>query len=174
MDRCSFEEVARLKFLITHTRKSSDPAILIIGNKKDMEDDRLVSSEEGSILAKNLHCSFVEISVKESYDDAVRAFDKLYTEHKNHHLKRAPSDWIQNKRMSFRKRTSRDKFDLDANPPKPRERAQSYANTAVMFYPPPPTCSGGAGSSPGAMRTIMTTSVDDDEGTDSTDEADSP
>ncbi|XP_072046080.1 ras-related and estrogen-regulated growth inhibitor-like [Amphiura filiformis] len=161
MDRCSFEEVPRLKFLITHTKKSADPAVLIIANKNDMVYDRLVSTEEGTTLARNLSCSFVEISVKESYDDVVHAFDKLYNEHKNH--KRALSDWIQSRRRSFRKRTSREKFDLDANPPKPRERGASYANTAVMFYP---------NSAP--RRTKSTSaSVDDGEGTDSTDEADS-
>ncbi len=164
MDRCSFEEVPRLKFLITHTKKTADPPVLIIANKNDMEYDRLVSTDEGTILARNLNCSFVEISVKESYDDVVRAFDKLYNEHKNH--KRALSDWIQNRRRSFRKRTSREKFDLDANPPKPRERAPSYANTAVMFYP------NNRVSLP--RRTKSTSaSIDDEEGTDSTDEADS-
>ena len=164
MDRCSFEEVPRLKFLITHSKKSSDPAVLIIANKNDMEYDRLVSTDEGSILARNLSCSFVEISVKEAYDDVVQAFDKLYNEHKSH--KRAISDWLQSRRMSFRKKTSRDKFDLDANPPKPRERAPSYANTAVMFYPMPTAAVRRTKSQSAA-------SIDDDDCTDSTDDADS-
>ncbi len=41
-----------------------DIPLVILGNKVDLEEERVVSTEEGKILAKELHCGFMETSAK--------------------------------------------------------------------------------------------------------------
>ncbi|XP_071792410.1 ras-related and estrogen-regulated growth inhibitor-like [Asterias amurensis] len=131
-DRCSFEEVTRLTFLAGRCRKSSshDQAILIVGNKKDLEYDRLVQREEGLELARAMNCSFVEVSTLESYDDVVGAFERLYMDHKNRKKTSTNSP-----KFTLRRKTSNvGKQDLDSNPPKPRERSTSFAALSTPIY----------------------------------------
>ncbi|XP_022111908.1 ras-related and estrogen-regulated growth inhibitor-like [Acanthaster planci] len=130
-DRCSFEEVARLKFLAGRCKKSSshEQAILIVGNKKDLEYDRLVQREEGLELARSMNCSFVEVSARESYEDVVGAFERLYMDHKNR--KRTSSN---SPKFTLRRKTSvGTKQDLDSNPPRPRARSTSFALTTPVY-----------------------------------------
>ncbi|KAL1007019.1 hypothetical protein UPYG_G00080840 [Umbra pygmaea] len=87
-DRCSFDEVMRLCFLINHihvssgTRKcSSDPPpIVIVANKKDLEFDRMVSTEDGEGLSRGLKLPFYEISVLDSWEETAGVFSALYGE----------------------------------------------------------------------------------------------
>jgi GTPase KRas protein len=38
--------------------------MVIVGNKIDLEDERLVSKEQGQALAKQFSCTFLEASAK--------------------------------------------------------------------------------------------------------------
>ncbi|XP_062432402.1 ras-related and estrogen-regulated growth inhibitor-like [Rhea pennata] len=86
-DRCSFDEVVRLCFLINHLHGSpkrgsagDQPPIVIVANKKDLQYDRMVSTEEGESLAKALKLPFYEISTRDSYEETVTVFGALYQE----------------------------------------------------------------------------------------------
>ncbi|KFV85766.1 Ras-related and estrogen-regulated growth inhibitor, partial [Struthio camelus australis] len=66
-DRCSFDEVMRLCFLVNHLhgspkRAADQPPVVIVANKKDLQYDRMVSTEDGENLAKALKLPFYEIS----------------------------------------------------------------------------------------------------------------
>ncbi|KAG7278141.1 hypothetical protein CRUP_019451 [Coryphaenoides rupestris] len=92
-DRCSFNEVMRLCFLVNHVHASSSsssgggrrgagspaepPAITVVANKKDLECDRMVSQQEGEGLARALKLAFREISVRDGLDETVAVFHSL-------------------------------------------------------------------------------------------------
>ncbi|XP_009890739.1 PREDICTED: ras-related and estrogen-regulated growth inhibitor-like [Charadrius vociferus] len=86
-DRCSFDEVMRLCFLINHIHSSpkrssgsEQPPVVIVGNKKDLQFDRMVSTEDGENLSKALKLPFYEISTRDSYEETVAVFNTLYQE----------------------------------------------------------------------------------------------
>uniref|UniRef100_A0A8C4WPH8 small monomeric GTPase n=1 Tax=Gopherus evgoodei TaxID=1825980 RepID=A0A8C4WPH8_9SAUR len=86
-DRCSFDEVMRLCFLINHIHSSpkrsggsDQPPVVIVGNKKDLQFDRMVSCEDGENLSKALKLPFYEISTRDSYEETVVVFNTLYNE----------------------------------------------------------------------------------------------
>ncbi|PKU27447.1 ras-related and estrogen-regulated growth inhibitor-like [Limosa lapponica baueri] len=86
-DRCSFDEVMRLCFLINHIHSSpkrssgsEQPPVVIVANKKDLEFDRMVSTEDGENLSKALKLPFYEISTRDSYEETVAVFNTLYQE----------------------------------------------------------------------------------------------
>ncbi|KAG8004513.1 Ras-related and estrogen-regulated growth inhibitor [Nibea albiflora] len=60
--RLSFLEVPQLKKLIDQTKQS----LVLIANKADLEIGREVTTEEGQRLAKELSCTFKELSVAEA------------------------------------------------------------------------------------------------------------
>jgi len=53
---------------------SKDIALILVGNKIDLEDSRVVSTAEGEELAKKLNLGYVETSAKtgENIEDAFR------------------------------------------------------------------------------------------------------
>ncbi|NWX83531.1 RERG inhibitor, partial [Nothoprocta pentlandii] len=66
-DRCSFDEVLRLCFLVRHLhggarRAGERPPLVLVANKKDLQGDRMVATAEGESLAKALELPFLEIS----------------------------------------------------------------------------------------------------------------
>ncbi|XP_031425425.1 ras-related and estrogen-regulated growth inhibitor isoform X2 [Clupea harengus] len=65
-DRSSFESVSRLKRLIDHGKQTLGIPTVIVANKCDIENGRVVRTEEGQALAADLRCSFFELSVAES------------------------------------------------------------------------------------------------------------
>ncbi|KAI5618578.1 RAS-like estrogen-regulated growth inhibitor, partial [Silurus asotus] len=79
-DRSSFEAVARLKRLIDHIRQNLGIPTVIVANKNDMENGRTVKTEEGRALARDLRCSFFELSVAESSSAVEAAFSQLIRE----------------------------------------------------------------------------------------------
>uniref|UniRef100_A0A8C8FI43 small monomeric GTPase n=1 Tax=Oncorhynchus tshawytscha TaxID=74940 RepID=A0A8C8FI43_ONCTS len=68
-DRSSFEVVRQQVQRIRHaSRKMSTTApIIIVGNKRDLQHRRTVSSGEGRLLAISEYCVFFEISAAETY-----------------------------------------------------------------------------------------------------------
>ena len=83
-DKYSFDELTRLKFVASYThdkmRVNYKPCWILIGNKTDLaKHDRMVTTEEGMALARDLGCHmFREISVKESTSDASEVFEDLW------------------------------------------------------------------------------------------------
>ena len=78
-----------------------------MGNKNDLEPERMVSVDEGRLRSVALGCSaFHDISVRESYEEAKAVFVDLYRQCRQATLSR----------KSFR-RVQRDGDHLDGSPP---------------------------------------------------------
>ncbi|CAH0553101.1 unnamed protein product [Brassicogethes aeneus] len=85
-DKCSFDECYRLKFLINYNKRRRklgssskdgiyDVPVVLVGNKIDQIEDRMVSLEEGQRRSKEIGCvCFHEISVRESIDQVWSVF----------------------------------------------------------------------------------------------------
>ncbi|XP_043923236.1 ras-related and estrogen-regulated growth inhibitor-like [Protopterus annectens] len=85
-DRCSFDEVMRLCFLVNHIHSNSkkvgtdQPPVVIVANKKDLEFDRMVSTDDGENLSRALKFPFYEISARDCVEDTVLVFSAVYNE----------------------------------------------------------------------------------------------
>ncbi|XP_067256838.1 ras-related and estrogen-regulated growth inhibitor isoform X2 [Chanodichthys erythropterus] len=79
-DRSSFEAVSRLKRLIDHVKQTLGIPTVIVANKCDMENGRVVRTDEGEVLASDLRCSFFELSVAEDTSAVEAAFGQLVRE----------------------------------------------------------------------------------------------
>jgi small GTP-binding protein len=71
--RPTFEDIKGLVDKIKESKKHSGVgqhgySIMIIGNKDDLPDRRVVSTREGQDLAEELECGFLEVSAKIGYD----------------------------------------------------------------------------------------------------------
>ncbi|MBN3300549.1 RSLBB protein, partial [Amia calva] len=92
----------RLCFLVNHihsgSRKGSSdpPPTVIVANKKDLQYDRMVTTEDGESLSKGLKLPFFEISARDSWEETATVFHTLYGEMMKQ-LTSSPT--------SFRKRT---------------------------------------------------------------------
>ncbi|XP_065169359.1 ras-related and estrogen-regulated growth inhibitor isoform X2 [Atheta coriaria] len=88
-DKCSFDECYRLKFLINYNKRRKrlgggststkdsclDVPVVLVGNKIDQVEDRMISSEEGQKRSKEIGCvCFHEISVRESIEQVWSVF----------------------------------------------------------------------------------------------------
>ncbi|XP_070539785.1 ras-related and estrogen-regulated growth inhibitor-like [Ptychodera flava] len=130
-DKCSYDEILRIKFLITRN-KGNDTPVMIVGNKADLVYDRMIPQGEGEKLAKTLSCQFSEISVRESYDDVRTAFLKLYDECKLvKGTRNSPKLFLRTKSSSHLKSPEKERRET----PRPRERSMSVismTNTPVV------------------------------------------
>ncbi|MBN3270859.1 RERG inhibitor, partial [Polyodon spathula] len=79
-DRSSFESVSRLKRLIDHVKQTLGIPTVIVANKCDMENGRVVRMEEGQSLVNDLRCGFYELSVAESFPAVEGAVCELIRE----------------------------------------------------------------------------------------------
>ncbi|XP_033329410.2 ras-related and estrogen-regulated growth inhibitor isoform X1 [Megalopta genalis] len=76
-DRVSFDETNRLRFLVSHAKKTRKvpPVVVLIGNKSDLSytpGERVVSTSEGRQRAEQIEAhSFHEISVRESVEQVI-------------------------------------------------------------------------------------------------------
>ena len=78
-ERESFTQISRWMDSIKEHCDMSKVSIILIGNKKDLENERQVSTEEGQQLAKEYNISFFESSAKT--DENVKiAVDTLITQ----------------------------------------------------------------------------------------------
>lgn len=60
----SFEEIRTFQQQILRVKDKDYFPIIIVGNKCDLEQDRVVSKEEGMALARSFDCKFMETSAK--------------------------------------------------------------------------------------------------------------
>ena len=61
----AFLHLCRFDQIKTLVGERIDPEIVLVGNKKDLEDSRVVTSEQATQLAAQLGCSYIETSAKE-------------------------------------------------------------------------------------------------------------
>ena len=54
-----------------HNYASSDLAIIVVGNKKDLEDLREVPTEQGQTFAQDRKCYFLETSALDNSDKMI-------------------------------------------------------------------------------------------------------
>ena len=73
IDRKSFD---RIKNIYSKIIRPNSIAIILIANKKDLEEKRVVKKEEGESLAKEWKCAFMETSGK-SGENIEKAFETL-------------------------------------------------------------------------------------------------
>lgn len=59
---------------------TSMPHIVLIGNKTDLVDSRIVTTEQGQELAHRLHARFYEVSAKADHDSILRMFQDIADE----------------------------------------------------------------------------------------------
>ncbi|KAM7442783.1 hypothetical protein ABFA07_008254 [Porites harrisoni] len=85
-DRSSFEELIPLKQHLEKVRAADKPLVVLIGNKKDTENDREVSKQEGLQFSKENNCSFYEISTKASYEEVENVFSEAIRDIARHKL----------------------------------------------------------------------------------------
>ncbi|XP_069806426.1 ras-related and estrogen-regulated growth inhibitor-like protein [Dendropsophus ebraccatus] len=77
-DRDSFNVVRQQLQRIRQIKKRNSSApIIIVGNKRDLQHRREISSEEGRLLAIASDCDFFEISAAETYHGSLVVFHQL-------------------------------------------------------------------------------------------------
>ncbi|XP_066464857.1 ras-related and estrogen-regulated growth inhibitor-like protein [Eleutherodactylus coqui] len=77
-DRDSFNVVRQQLQRIRQLKKRHGAApIIIVGNKRDLQHRRQISSEEGRLLAISSDCDFFEISAAEAYHGSLVVFHQL-------------------------------------------------------------------------------------------------
>ncbi|KAJ5073833.1 ras-like protein rasd [Anaeramoeba ignava] len=64
VSRSSFEEIDDLRDQILRVKDASLVPTVLVGNKSDLADDRVVEVSEGQNLAKTFQCTFIETSAK--------------------------------------------------------------------------------------------------------------
>jgi len=78
-DRASFDEISRFHTQILRVKDKDEFPMILVGNKSDLEDERLVSTAEGQEFARKLRIPYLESSAKQrinvdaSFHDLVRA-----------------------------------------------------------------------------------------------------
>uniref|UniRef100_A0A1I7WRK5 Small monomeric GTPase n=1 Tax=Heterorhabditis bacteriophora TaxID=37862 RepID=A0A1I7WRK5_HETBA len=88
-DRNSFEEVRKLHTMICRVKDRDDFPIILVGNKADLENERHVSQQEATDLARSLGVDYVECSAKfrtnvdQAFHDVVRLVRKYQHDEKS-------------------------------------------------------------------------------------------
>lgn len=86
-DRSSFDEINKFYNQILRVKDRSEFPMIIAGNKSDLERERVVSSQEGNELGRQLKIPYIESSAKTrtnvdaAFHDLVRAIRKFYAAH---------------------------------------------------------------------------------------------
>mmetsp|Transcript_107359 Transcript_107359/g.149691 ORF Transcript_107359/g.149691 Transcript_107359/m.149691 type:complete len:191 (-) Transcript_107359:191-763(-) len=78
----TFADLADLREQIIRVKDNDDIPLVLVGNKCDLEEERVVGREQGSSQAKAFNCSFLEasaknkINVNEIFYDLVRQINR--------------------------------------------------------------------------------------------------
>jgi len=73
-NRGSFEEITSFKEQILRVKDADKVPMVVVGNKLDLDEERVVSSAEGRDLAASFNCPFLETSAK----SRIRVEDAFY------------------------------------------------------------------------------------------------
>ena len=71
-----------LTHILPYLQDTEDVPMILVGNKCDLEDERVVGKDQGVNLAKNFNCAFLEssakakINVNEIFYDLVRQINR--------------------------------------------------------------------------------------------------
>ncbi|KAM6967983.1 ras-related and estrogen-regulated growth inhibitor-like protein [Aplochiton taeniatus] len=77
-DRSSFQVATQqLRRLRRSSKMAATIPVVVVGNKRDLQHRRTVSSEEGRLLALSEDCGFFEISAAETYHGVLLVFHGL-------------------------------------------------------------------------------------------------
>ncbi|KAJ6652103.1 hypothetical protein lerEdw1_013360 [Lerista edwardsae] len=79
-DRASFHAAHRLLQHVQQAKRrigAKKVPLILVGNKRDLQHQRTVSSEEGRLLALSTGAAFFEISAAETYHGALVVFHEL-------------------------------------------------------------------------------------------------
>lgn len=80
--RSSFDEVTAFQEQILRVKDEDEVPLVLVGNKRDLENQRQVTTTEGYELAKTFRCPFFEtsaktrINIEESFFEVVRQIKK--------------------------------------------------------------------------------------------------
>lgn len=78
----TFNDLQDLREQILRVKDTEDVPMILVGNKCDLEDERVVGKDQGVNLAKNFNCAFLEssakakINVNEIFYDLVRQINR--------------------------------------------------------------------------------------------------
>lgn len=99
-DKCSFDECNRLRFLLNYNKRRRklvtnnnrdsflEVPVILVGNKNDQNNERMVSLDEGYRRYKEMSCvCFHEISVRESVDQVSIKLKTLFNYFNTHRFK---------------------------------------------------------------------------------------
>uniref|UniRef100_H2ZGP3 small monomeric GTPase n=1 Tax=Ciona savignyi TaxID=51511 RepID=H2ZGP3_CIOSA len=62
--QASFNDLTDLREQILRVKDTDDVPMILVGNKCDLEDERIVTREQGEQLSRQWHCSFMETSAR--------------------------------------------------------------------------------------------------------------
>ncbi|KAK9518930.1 hypothetical protein VZT92_021696 [Zoarces viviparus] len=79
-DHRSFDLIEQLHQQVVRTGGAAMPPVILLANKADLLHLRRVDSQQGSLLASRLGCSFYEVSASEDYSQVHKAFHRLCCE----------------------------------------------------------------------------------------------
>lgn len=80
--QATFNDLLELRDQILRVKDTHDVPMVLVGNKCDLEDERVVSKDQGQALARQFNCTFMESSAKlkvnviEIFYDLVRQINK--------------------------------------------------------------------------------------------------
>lgn len=60
----TFNDLQDLREQILRVKDTDDVPMVLVGNKCDLEDERVVGKDQGATLARNFNCAFMETSAK--------------------------------------------------------------------------------------------------------------
>ena len=81
--QATFNDLQEMKEQILRVKNTQDVPMVLVGNKCDLEDERVVSKDQGQALARQFNCSFIESSAKlkanvfEIFYDLVQQINKI-------------------------------------------------------------------------------------------------
>ncbi len=62
--QATFNDLMELHDQIVRVKDTPDVPMILVGNKCDLEDERVVSKDQGQHLARQFNCAFMEASAK--------------------------------------------------------------------------------------------------------------
>ncbi|VDD89944.1 unnamed protein product [Enterobius vermicularis] len=86
----TFNDLVDLRDQILRVKDTEEVPMILVGNKCDLEDERVVGKDQGQNLARSFNSAFLETSAKakvnvnEVFHDLVRQIKRRYPENKKH------------------------------------------------------------------------------------------